>query len=272
MQKMNEQNHKISSMVGLVSTMAEEVGFMRSRMQILSAGISHGGNVDINNNFISHSSDSLIHVSDDEEESTSDDGDSSDDDNTSTDDSSDDDDDDDDSVNTEDESVIDTQNIRTINMGESIINNNLFENNVDELNNEFDDELNEDVDNSNDDHDDDLNDDELNAVDVDFNDDDDHYEEHTHAIELNNINNEELDNTTTQQLHLNENKTFTLTNTDFIKSIDISNLDESQKDTETQDYKKMSLNKLRAVVMEKELSIDSSKLKKNELLKLLGYD
>lgn len=38
------------------------------------------------------------------------------------------------------------------------------------------------------------------------------------------------------------------------------------------DYKKMSLNKLREVVMEKGLIADSSKLKKNELLKLLGAE
>jgi hypothetical protein len=141
MQKINDQNHKISSMVGLVSTMAEEVSFMRSRMQILSSGIPNGGNREIDdNNFISHSSDSLIHVSDDEEDST-DDNDSSDDE--STDDDSDDNDEDDSSGDDENEILVDVQNIRTINMGESIINNNLFKNNVDDLNNEFDDELND---------------------------------------------------------------------------------------------------------------------------------
>lgn len=37
-----------------------------------------------------------------------------------------------------------------------------------------------------------------------------------------------------------------------------------------QDYKKMSLNKLREIVVEKGLTVDASKLKKNELLHLLG--
>ena len=36
------------------------------------------------------------------------------------------------------------------------------------------------------------------------------------------------------------------------------------------EYKKLSLSKLREVVVEKGLIIDSSKLKKNELLKMLG--
>ena len=39
---------------------------------------------------------------------------------------------------------------------------------------------------------------------------------------------------------------------------------------ETYDYKKFSLNKLKSLAMEKGLTKDSSKLKKNELLKLLG--
>jgi hypothetical protein len=40
----------------------------------------------------------------------------------------------------------------------------------------------------------------------------------------------------------------------------------------TMDYKKLSLTKLRSVVSEKSLSNDASKLKKNELLKLLGVE
>jgi hypothetical protein len=53
------------------------------------------------------------------------------------------------------------------------------------------------------------------------------------------------------------------------KSIHI-NLEESK--TETMDYKKMPLPKLRSIVSEKGLVNDSSKLKKNELLKLLGIE
>ena len=40
--------------------------------------------------------------------------------------------------------------------------------------------------------------------------------------------------------------------------------------SEVVDYKKMQLPKLRTIVTEKGLSMDDSKLKKNEILKLLG--
>lgn len=56
-----------------------------------------------------------------------------------------------------------------------------------------------------------------------------------------------------------------------LKSINISSLEEVKNHTNI-DYKKMTLNKLRSIVVEKELVADSSKLKKNELLKLLGAE
>jgi len=55
-----------------------------------------------------------------------------------------------------------------------------------------------------------------------------------------------------------------------LKSINIT-LEET-KPEQPLDYKKMALPKLRSVVAEKGLSSDSSKLKKNELLKLLGVE
>ena len=54
------------------------------------------------------------------------------------------------------------------------------------------------------------------------------------------------------------------------KQISISGLEKDVNDNESMDYKKLSLNKLKAVVVEKGLTKDSSKLKKNELLNLLG--
>jgi hypothetical protein len=41
---------------------------------------------------------------------------------------------------------------------------------------------------------------------------------------------------------------------------------------ETIDYKKMTISKLRSIVIEKQLSQDASKLKKNEIFKLLGLE
>lgn len=66
-QKLNEQNHKISSMLGLVSTMAEELNYMRSRIKSVAAGPT------VVSDFRPVAN-SLIPVSDDEE---SDDDDSS---------------------------------------------------------------------------------------------------------------------------------------------------------------------------------------------------
>jgi len=56
-----------------------------------------------------------------------------------------------------------------------------------------------------------------------------------------------------------------------LKSINISTLEEV-KNSDSIDYKKFTLSKLRSIVVEKELVVDSSKLKKNELLKLLGAE
>jgi hypothetical protein len=46
-------------------------------------------------------------------------------------------------------------------------------------------------------------------------------------------------------------------------------MDLEEPNKNVNDYKKMSINKLREVVIEKELITDASKLKKPELLKLL---
>ena len=57
-----------------------------------------------------------------------------------------------------------------------------------------------------------------------------------------------------------------------LKSINISNLEESGPNTELNDLRKQPISKLRSIVIEKGLSTDPSKLKKQELLKLLGIE
>jgi hypothetical protein len=89
--------------------------------------------------------------------------------------------------------------------------------------------------------------------------------------ELESLNDDDLDGIENNN-ELTSDESITLTNADFIKSIDISNLEESHNDPETFDYKKMSLNKLRNIVVKKGLVKDSSKLKKNELLKMLNAE
>ena len=61
----------------------------------------------------------------------------------------------------------------------------------------------------------------------------------------------------------------TLLNSNSFKSINISNLEET-KEFESLDYKKMSLNKLRSISLSK--GLDASKLKKTDILKLLGLE
>jgi hypothetical protein len=61
----------------------------------------------------------------------------------------------------------------------------------------------------------------------------------------------------------------------FLKNVSITGLDNGILSLEEigankNDYKKMSLNKLREVVVSKGVTLDASKLKKNEILKLLG--
>jgi hypothetical protein len=61
----------------------------------------------------------------------------------------------------------------------------------------------------------------------------------------------------------------------FLKNVSITGLDNGILSLEEigankNDYKKMSLNKLREVIVSKGVTLDASKLKKNEILKLLG--
>jgi hypothetical protein len=241
MQKMNEQNHKISSMLGLVSTMAEELNFVRSRMQVISSGVLSGQSGGLREAAYSqpnNSDNSLIPVSDDDTEGGDEDEDTEDGD-------EDDEDDDDDSededtegedVESDDEEE-DKQNIKTINMGESLDVNIQCEALAEEEDNEG----------------------EGTSSNSELEDD------------LESLSEENLDGVE-NDADLMASESITLTNADFIKSIDISTLEESHKDSDTYDYKKMSLNKLRSVVVEKGLATDSSKLKKNELLKLLSSE
>jgi hypothetical protein len=58
--------------------------------------------------------------------------------------------------------------------------------------------------------------------------------------------------------------------TDELKNISITDLGDIEDFHSSKEYKKMSLNKLREVAVNKGVVSDASKLKKNEILKLLG--
>jgi len=240
MQRLNEQNHKFASMLGLVSTMAEELKFVRSRVQILSARemARDGGCIFEENNCIDEPinndiTNALINVSD-EDEDDSDSEDSSDSES--------------DSENSSDSDTDSDINKTTINEKKNIKLINLIDSQESQIN---------------DDKNDDLDDEKLNL------DDDSISSNSSNSIDNDDVD-ENNDNEIVDLEGLNDD-TLTITNIDFIKSIDISTLDKA-KDTETCDYKKMSIPKLRLVVVEKGLVTDSSKLKKNELYKLLEIE
>lgn len=59
-----------------------------------------------------------------------------------------------------------------------------------------------------------------------------------------------------------------------LKTISLVDIDheEDHDDDETHDYKKMNLTKLREIVIKKKLTNDASKMKKNDILKMLGVE
>ena len=243
-QKIQEQNHKMASMLGLVSTMAEELNFMRGRMQMMSyvPQPQQGGLNNQNQNQNQMESVNLIPVSD---------GDTSEDDSDTEDEDTDDDDsseDEDDISENEDEEVQqfielnpNAQSIKVINFSNS---EDLENEDIEELHDV--DDLNDldDADNDNDDNEDD-----------DDNDENDTNEENDNTITLHNVESE-LENNDIAEQTKNLIKTI---------DIDVSTLEE----TTTIDYRKMSLNKLKSIAVNKGLITESDKVTKNALLKML---
>lgn len=217
--RMSEQDHKISSMLGLITTMAEEMQFFRSKLSKLTGNEHHHIMLDPNNlaNMVAgnmNNSD-LISVSDgysneeDPEDDLEEDTDAS-----SSQDEEDDYEEDEDDEEEEEEDVEEDTDIKILNI--SGLGND--ENNLDTL---------------------DMHNDKLNIKSI-------HLEEPIDII----------------QHELTENIS------SHLKTISIVDLEETNK--KSHDYKKMSLNKLREVAIERGIVQDASKLKKNEILKLLG--
>ena len=91
------------------------------------------------------------------------------------------------------------------------------------------------------------------------------------------IENDNLDiNHNTKTINLSEDissfdiTSKTLENIENIENIDDISIDLNVSVQNKLDYKKMSLNKLRDIVTKKGLVVDASKLKKNDILKMLG--
>jgi len=216
--KLSEQDHKLNSMIGLISTMAEELHFFRSKLNNLPKN-----------------------------------------------------------------------NINEFNNTDKIIQLSNFEDNNDLIdvsdNDEEEDEDEEEDDEEEEEDEDDLEEDDLEEDDLEEEQDDD-IEDELDVINLS-LENENLDNGEIEDLDSNELKlTKTIHLENPLVEQELMNLNDkheellgddltflkniSDDDDSKTDYKKMSVNKLRDIVVTKGLSQDSSRLKKNELLKLLG--
>lgn len=238
-QKITEQNHKISSMVDLISTMAEEMNYIRSRVQSGGAVNTLPSNpvaqqVPLIN---SQPVQDLINVSDNEDESDSEDEESDDES-----DADDDDESDDDSESDAEEE----ENVRVINISESLLHSNEELGDVEEIPSENNDDMNDSEDDDND-----LDEDDKSSVSS-------QEDVKVEVVKLNEVMEEPQEFEPESLLDIDAT---------LLKSIHMT-----FPTSENIDYKKLSLNKLRQIVSDKNLSSDSSKLKKPDLLKLLGVE
>lgn len=255
--KMREQNHKISSMLSLVSSLAEEMNALR--FSAVRGGV--GGTVGIGGGgggVAVTSYPQRLTVSDDEEEEDDDDEDeeedsdieSLNDDDVEEDDDDEDEDDDDEGDDDEDDDNINSglytdNTVHMIEIGDSLNVKILKLNNQQQQQEqEFDLDNLEEIEDDDDDEDDDID------VDVD-------------ELSVESSSDDDKENT---------NQT-PLINLDDLKSINISNLDINNNNNNDEspmiEYKKLSVTKLRSIAQEKGLIEDASKLKKQELIDLL---
>jgi hypothetical protein len=223
--RFSAQNHKISSMMGLVSTMAEEMQYFRSKLsgreQESCCKMPDADLIHIVPQFMGGSKEDLIDVSDDESES------------------------DDDNLSEESDSESDDDDLSE--------------------DSESDDDLSEASDEEQESKVKSICIDLGNEIDINIGDE----IEQEDGITISEIGNTKTINLT-EDISSFEITSKTLEN---INDIDISiNLTDINAEKDKVDYKKMSLNKLRDAVVEKGLVIDASKLKKNDILKMLGAE
>jgi hypothetical protein len=242
--KTREQNHRIASMLSLVSTLAEDVNGIKFGLNHLAVNYMRGGqslaqNTETNN-FLNQ--ENLIPVSDDENDDDDDEDDFEEDDESST---------------SEDENTALLLDENDSDDGDN--NMELIENDIDsDSDSEFGDKtdikiLKINISNE-------LNDDDINQL---------------NELELETSNDlselaDDLEESDEQQIILSDETSneigFDIGN---LKTINI-HLEENKNDAT--DYKKLTIQKLRSIVTEKGLAGDTSKLKKHDLFKLLGVE
>ena len=227
--KMRDQNHKIASMLSLVSTLAEDMNGVKmglNQLAVTRMGGSFPQNFEqpLEKSRVPFNQETkLIEVSDDDDDDYDDDIDEEIDI------------DEDDDNESDEESNHDVVKVFKIDMNsqnqyeDSLSGNNLELDDLDEELDELDDELSE-----------------VQSL-------------SSKSSKLSNKLEETVYGETLQEpLNISDLKTISI------------NLEDPHPDS--LDYKKLSLPKLRSIVSEKGLSTDASKLKKNELLKLLGAE
>jgi len=243
--KMRDQNHKIASMLSLVSTLAEDLNGVKMGLNQLAINTMGGSMpqhiphpLERNNIPFSKEENNLIEVSDDEDDESeinddvidSSNGDSE-----------------SDSDNESDDENESTNDIKVLKL---TINNEDNIQDIDETNLEY--EEPEDIDGL----------EELEEL------DDNLSEVNSVSSKNSKLSSGFVENVLELKYDDNSEQPLNISSSD-LKTISI-NLEESH--SESLDYKKLQLNKLRSIVVEKGLTTDSSKLKKNELLKLLGVE
>ena len=252
--KMREQNHKIASMLSLVSTLAEDMNGLKMGVNQFVIRGGNNPNISIKDNLGISDTNKLIEVSDDEEQDDSEtDDEETDDEETELDEETDDeetneeetDDEVHDEVDEEDKHSEDEDQVKVIKLqvsNEEVEDINSYEE-ADNL--EFD--QNEDLDEFN------ISDD-IPEIAEDY------------VEEILDLKYDEKTDENKKSL-----EEFTIPSTNDLKTISINLGDDTH---ESIDYKKLQLPKLRSIIVEKGLASnsDASKLKKQDLLKLLGAE
>jgi hypothetical protein len=262
MQRLNEQNHKLVSMLTLVSTMAEEINAMRFHFTNANVGGgSSSSSFDQNQNvspFSLRNSTDKIAVSDDEyEDDDSDEDDNSDGDSDSDSDSVNDNDDRNDGNNEVNlvESVNDASTIKIINVfGLEELDLHSVDESEESDNDDLDDQMSS------------SEDEEPNETKMKIG-----INNVVYLLEENINVNKIVEDTEPFEPKVEVVPDEVILSADFLKTIHIGEEKLEDKNIDPENYRKMNIQKLRQIVQEKELlSIDTQKLKKPELLKLLG--
>jgi hypothetical protein len=253
--KLREQNHKITSMLSLVSTLAEDINSVKFGLNHLALNFA-GGSQPLDNSIKSFNlseNNDLISVSD---ESKSEDSES----------------------NSDSESEYDENDFEDDNELKLQENQDNFEleENIDDLDSESDSDSDSEIDETS----------EIKVLKINIQQEEDSNKEIENLAlplnedlieEINQDLNEDLNQDLNQDLTEFEdsNEKIALEENEInfdkndLKSINI-NLEENKN--EPIDYKKLSLNKLRSIISEKGLASDTTKLKKPEIYKLLGIE